>query len=144
MRNGGSGSVAIRDPSFTHGGMISAKLVELDAVGAEDGPQDHVQRDPVHRLERPKLLALRPIGAFAQRLLLDDLLVVLDALAVKRRGEQLAAVAVLIPSSANTEPGPKIRLRLGWTLIRSSVLAMNTGAPPPGRRRARYGRRTGC
>ena len=31
-----------------------------------------------------------------------------------------------LPSSAKTEPGPKIRLRLGWTLIRSSVLARNT------------------
>ena len=31
-----------------------------------------------------------------------------------------------LPSSANTEPGPKIRLRFGCTLIRSSVLARNT------------------
>src|ERR1044072_4895775 len=30
------------------------------------------------------------------------------------------------PSSANTEPGPKILLRLGFTLGRSSVLARNT------------------
>ena len=73
-----------------------------------------------------ELVALRPVGALAQRLLLDDLLVVLDALAVERRGEQLAAGAVLSPSSAKTEPGPKILLRLGLTLIRSSVLAMNT------------------
>src|SRR6476661_4476709 len=31
-----------------------------------------------------------------------------------------------LPSSAKTEPGPKILLRFGFTLIRSSVLARNT------------------
>src|SRR6476660_5142660 len=31
-----------------------------------------------------------------------------------------------LPSSAKTDPGPKIRLRFGCTLIRSSVLARNT------------------
>src|SRR5215216_222038 len=31
-----------------------------------------------------------------------------------------------MPSTANTEPGPKMRLRFGWTFIKSSVLARNT------------------
>ena len=87
--------------------------VEFDTVGSEDGSQDHVQRDPVHRLECPKLLALRPIGALAQGLFLDDLLVVLDALAVERRGEQLAAVAMLRPVQRENRTGPEDPAQVG-------------------------------
>ena len=73
-----------------------AQVVEFRAVGPEHGAQDDVQRDPVHRFERPELDALRPCRRLAQRLLFDDLLVVLDALAVERRGEQLAAGPMLL------------------------------------------------
>ena len=68
-----------------------AQEVEFRAVGPEHGAQDDIQRDPVHRFERPELVALRPSRGLAQRLLFDDLFVVLDALAMERRGEQLTA-----------------------------------------------------
>jgi len=56
----------------------------------------------------------------AQRLLFEDLLVVLDALAVERRVSSLRRRRWSAPSSANTER-TEIRLRLGWMLPTSSM-----------------------
>lgn len=86
--------VANREPSVTHGGMMRRSSSSF-ALGAEHRPQDRVERDAHHRFERLERSPLGPGGRFAQRLLLEDLLVVLDALAVEGRGEQLAATTVL-------------------------------------------------
>ena len=53
------------------------------------------------------------VGALAQRLLLDDLLVVLDALAVERRREQLAAIAVLGPVEREHRTGTEDPAEVG-------------------------------
>ena len=73
-----------------------AQVVEFRAVGPKHGAQDDIQRDPVHRFERPKLDTLRPRHGLAQRFFFDDLFVVLDALAMERWGQQLAAGPVFL------------------------------------------------
>lgn len=72
-----------------------AQSLEFETVSPEDGSQDDVQRNMHHRFERFEFRSLRPGFDLAQRLLDHDLLVGPDALAVKRRGEQLAPHPVL-------------------------------------------------
>ena len=76
----------------------AAQVVELVILGAEDGAQDRVERDPHHRLERGEVLADRPRGHLGERLLFEDARVGAHALTVERRKDQatLAQVEILI------------------------------------------------
>ena len=70
------------------------QFLQFGPVSAEDGPQDHVQGDPVHRFENPEFFILRPIRAFTQYLVNDDRLVISDAPTVESRCEKPAAIAM--------------------------------------------------
>jgi len=90
-----------------------AQVVEVPRRRRRTRSQDDVQRDPVHRLERGELGASGQ-AAVSRSVLFDDLLVVLDALAVERRGEPACdAPGAPCRPKRKTEPGPRFCWRLG-------------------------------
>ena len=72
------------------------QLIEFGSFGSENRTQDGVERDAHRRRQRGERRALGPSGDLTQRLFFDDVLVVLDALAVEGRSQQAAPLAVLV------------------------------------------------
>ena len=87
--------------------MPGINVLSIHPISAEDGPQDHVQCDPVHRFENPEFFILRPIRDFTQRLVLDNLLVAFEALTVKCWREQPAPFAMPTAVKPEYRPGPE-------------------------------------
>ena len=99
-----------------HGRHRFAKLFQRRTFGAEHGAQDRADGDAQHRLQRFELAAFGPGRDLAHHLFFDDAVVAAHPLAVKRRRQQFAALAVFVAGKAErrarTErfadrPGPR-------------------------------------
>jgi hypothetical protein len=95
-----------------------AQRFELLALGAEDRPQDRVESDPHHRLERLKLAIHRPRGGLAERLLLNDPFVAAHPLAVEGRHQQLALTTVRLALEAEEGPGAQDAAEVRFDVLR--------------------------
>ena len=83
------------------------KFLQRSTFGAEYGAQDHPDGDPQHRLQRFELPALGPGRDLALDLFFDDAVVAAHPLAVERRRQQFAAIAVLVAGEAERRSRPE-------------------------------------
>ena len=83
------------------------KLLQRSTFGAEYRAQDHPDGDSQHRFQCLELPALGPGRSLALDLFFDDPVVAAHPLAVERRCQQFAAIAVLVAGEAERRSRPE-------------------------------------
>ena len=98
---------------FDHLGHQRPQSIELGSLGAEDTAKDGVEGDPHHRLAYRKLLPVRPIRHFLERLGFDQAFVGAHPVAVKRRQQQAAVPQMFGTLKSERRAGPEHQAEVG-------------------------------